>query len=135
MISHEIPGRLQEFVGSDVFNINNKYFLCIVDYHSKIPIVKQVEEFSTDKLIKNMQDYFSDYGLPSKIVSDMDTDFVSDTFENFCERFGIPRLPSLATPLFNRPSESMLPRFSRLPMCDNGERNHTGLIKQMDSHK
>ena len=39
-----------------------------------------------------------------------------------------PRLPSLATLLFNRLARSMLQRFSRPPIiCDNDERNHAEL--------
>ena len=32
--SHEIPGRPWESVQADIITINNKYYLCIVDYHS-----------------------------------------------------------------------------------------------------
>ena len=39
----------------DIFIINNKYYLLIVDYHSKFLAVKQVEGFSADNLMKNVR--------------------------------------------------------------------------------
>ena len=63
VMSHEIPGRLWEFVRADIFTVNNKHFLCIVDYHIKFPIVKQVEGFTADNLMKTYKLIFSEYRL------------------------------------------------------------------------
>ena len=40
MLSHEIPGKLWGCVGADIFSTDRKYYLCIVDYHSKFPLIK-----------------------------------------------------------------------------------------------
>ena len=50
-ISHKIPGQ-SESVGTDIFTINNKLYFCFMDYHSKFLIIKQVEKFSADHLIR-----------------------------------------------------------------------------------
>ena len=42
-LNYEVPCRPREVVGGDVFVINNKTLLCVVDYHSKFPIVKKVK--------------------------------------------------------------------------------------------
>ena len=42
-MSHEILGRLWESVAVDIFTINKKHDLHIVDYHGKFLIIKQVE--------------------------------------------------------------------------------------------
>ena len=42
-LSHKIPGRSWHSVGPDMFTIMNKHYLCIVNYQSKIPIIKHVE--------------------------------------------------------------------------------------------
>ena len=39
-------------VGADVFMINGKTLLWIVDYHSKFPIVKQVNSLSADDVVQ-----------------------------------------------------------------------------------
>ena len=48
IIHHEIPLRLWEVLGADVFHFNNKNYLCIVDYHNKFPVVKRMEGLSTE---------------------------------------------------------------------------------------
>ena len=73
-----------ESVGTDILTNNNKHYLCIVDYHSKFPAVKQMERFSADHQIKTCKVLFSEYRQPSKIVSDAGTNFMFKKFENFC---------------------------------------------------
>ena len=82
---HKKPGQLWECVEADVFTINNKHYLCILDYHSKFPVVKQVEGFSTDNLINACKIISSEYGMSSKIVSDAGTNTVSETSKIFSE--------------------------------------------------
>ena len=45
-ITHKISERLQESLGDGIFTSNKKYY-------SKFPVMKQVERFSTDNLIKH----------------------------------------------------------------------------------
>ena len=39
-ISQKIPRRPLEYVRTDIFSSNDKHHLCIVDYHSKCPVMK-----------------------------------------------------------------------------------------------
>ena len=41
MIHHDIPLRPWDVIGADMFTLNNKHSLCIVDYHSKFTIVRE----------------------------------------------------------------------------------------------
>ena len=50
-LHYAIPIRPWEVAGLDAFMINNKTLLCIVDYHSKFPIVKTLKSLSTDDLL------------------------------------------------------------------------------------
>ena len=59
-----VPCRPWEVVGADVFVINNKTHLCIVDYHSKFPIVKNVNSLSADNQMQTAKLIFAEYGLP-----------------------------------------------------------------------
>ena len=47
----DILGKLWEMIGVDMFTLINKTYLCIVDYHSKLPIVKKAEDLCTDNLM------------------------------------------------------------------------------------
>ena len=40
ILHHDIPLRPWEVLGVDLFHFNNKNYLCIVDYHSKFPVIK-----------------------------------------------------------------------------------------------
>ena len=79
-LSHKIPGRPWESVGTDIFTIDNRHFLCIVDYKSKIPSHKADQGFSAENLIKTYKIIFSEYGMPSKMVSEVGTNFISEKF-------------------------------------------------------
>ena len=51
--------------------------------------MKKIEWFSADILRKTCKIIFSEYGLPHVIVSDANTNFISEKFKNFCTRLGI----------------------------------------------
>ena len=87
--SYEIPGRPWESLKADIFTIDNEHYVCIVDYNNKFPVIKQVEGFNTDNLIKILKIIFSESRLPSKIVSDAGTSILSDMVKSFCRRLGI----------------------------------------------
>ena len=89
IIHHDIPLRLWEVLGTDVFQFNNKNHLCIVDYHSKFPVVKRLEGLSAESLITTVKVIFAEYGIPHKLMSNADTNFVSDKFWKFCNSISI----------------------------------------------
>ena len=45
IIYHDILANPWEIIGADMFTLNNKHYLCIIDYHSKFPIIKKTEDF------------------------------------------------------------------------------------------
>ena len=51
IIHHDIPIKLWDVVGTDMFTINNNKYLYVVDYHSKFPIIKKTEDQSADSLV------------------------------------------------------------------------------------
>ena len=63
--------------------VNNKKFLCIVDYHSKLPMLKATEGFSVDHLMRSCKIIFSEYGFSKKIIFDASRNSVSEKFQNF----------------------------------------------------
>ena len=85
IIHHDIPLRLWEVLGADVFHFNNENYLCFIDYHSKFSIIKRLEGLSAENLITTTKVIFTKYGIPCKLMSDADTNFVSDIFWQFCK--------------------------------------------------
>ena len=96
MIHHDIPLRLWEVLGADVFQFNNKNYLCIVDYHSKFLMVKRLEGLSAESLIATIKIIFAEYGIPYKLMSDTGTNFVSDKFQKFCNSINVEQAVSSA---------------------------------------
>ena len=48
---HKVSWRLLEVVGVDMFSLYNKTYICIVDYHSKFPVIKKAGSLSANNLI------------------------------------------------------------------------------------
>ena len=78
IIHQDIPVRLWDIVGADMFNINNNNYLCMIDYHSKFPIIKKTKGLSADSLILACKTIFSEYRIPKRIRSDVGRKFISE---------------------------------------------------------
>ena len=96
IIHHDIPLRPWEVISTDVFHFNNRNYLCIVDYHSKFPVIKRLDRLSAESLVNTVKIIFAEYGIPKKIMSNTGTNFVSDTFGQFCKSINIEQAVSLA---------------------------------------
>ena len=83
-------------LGADVFQLNNKNYLCIIDCHSKFPVVKRMEGLSTENLITTAKVIFAEYGILCKFMSDSGTHFISDRFRKFCSSLNIEQAVSSA---------------------------------------
>ena len=95
ILNHDILLRPWEVLDADVFHLNNKNYLCIVDYHSKFPVIKRLEGLSTEKLITTAKVIFTEYGIPCKLMSDTGTNFISSRFRKFCSSLNIEQAVSL----------------------------------------
>ena len=63
-------------IGADMFMINNKNLLYIVDYFSKFPVVRKMESMLAKDLIQAVKVVFTQFGLLRKLVSDAGTIFM-----------------------------------------------------------
>ena len=88
VIHHDIPAGQREVIGTDMFTLNNKHYLCTIDYYSNFPVIKKTD-LSADSLILACKVIFAEYGLPKKIMSDSDGSFISDRFTTFCKSLNI----------------------------------------------
>ena len=58
-IQHDVPGKLWEMIGADIYKLNIKTYLFIVNYYSKLPVVKQTEGLSVAYLVNTCKIIFS----------------------------------------------------------------------------
>ena len=81
-IHHDIPLRLWELVGGDIFHFNNKNYLCVVDYNSKFPVVKRLEGLSAENHINIEQAVSLAYHHQSNRQVKTCIKFIKCTFKN-----------------------------------------------------
>ena len=67
-------------LGVDIFHLSNKNYLCVVDYHSKFPVIKKMEGLSEENLIATIKVIFAEYGILCRLMSDAGSNFVSEKF-------------------------------------------------------
>ena len=65
-ILHDTSAKAWKAVGSDIFRLNNKTYLCTVDYHRMLPIMKLTDGLRTEIVIKTCICLFEEYRLFKK---------------------------------------------------------------------
>ena len=89
LIPHPIPSSTWYTLGADIFHLDKKIYLCVVDHHSKFPIVKELLDNSMHSLKEAFKDIISEHGIFGELVSDAGTNFTSDEFPKFCKMLDI----------------------------------------------
>ena len=79
-----------------MFHFNNINYLCVVDYNSKFSIIRKLQALLAEHLINAVTAIFAKYGIPCKIMSDADTNFVSERFRQFCKSINVEQAVSSA---------------------------------------
>ncbi|KAJ0172603.1 hypothetical protein K1T71_011742 [Dendrolimus kikuchii] len=94
LIPIEIPELPWNKVGSDIFEVNKKYFLIIVDYYSNYVEVCKLLNISSNSVISNMKEIFSRHGIPATLISDNGTQYSSHEFRMFAREWGFNHVTS-----------------------------------------
>ena len=81
-------------LGVDVFQLNNKNYLCAVDYHSQLLVIKRLEGLSAESLITTVKIIFAEYSIPHRLMSDAGSNFISEKFKSFCNSHNIEQVIS-----------------------------------------
>lgn len=90
LIPHEIPSYAWKTVGADVFYYQRHPHLCVIDYYSKFPIVRELVGETSADLINTFKDIFAEHGgIVDRIVSDSGSNFTSKEFKDFAQRLKI----------------------------------------------
>jgi len=67
----------------------DRMWLLVIDAYSKWPEIHCMESTTTDTTVKHLRQIFATHGLPRQIISNNGPQFVSATFQKFCEARGI----------------------------------------------
>lgn len=90
--------------------LGNCYLLVLIDGFTKFVNITPVKNTRSLTTIKVLQDHFSYFGVPTRLITDRRTSFTSKTFKDFVTENGIKQvLNAVATPRANGQVE----RFNR----------------------
>ena len=94
-----VPTRPWQKIGSDLFELKRKNFIIITDYYSLWPEVYELKEAKSAQVIQVMKDTFARHGVPTELVSDNGSQYISKQFKkfakewDFCHDTSSPRYP------------------------------------------
>ena len=81
-MQHHIPSKPWLKLGADLFNLNGREYLLVIDYYSNYPEVALLEEISSKAVINKLKSIFSRHGIPSKLITDNGRQFISSEFKS-----------------------------------------------------
>lgn len=90
----DLSTRPWEQVGADLFEYKGSKYLLVVDYYSRFPIIRLLCDISANTVCNHMTSIFAEYGLPTTIIADCGTQFMSEAFTQKCKNTGIKLLVS-----------------------------------------
>ena len=94
LIPHDVPKRPWHTLGSDLFYWNNSNYLVIADYYSKFPIVRKLNNITSETVISHLKAIFEEHGIPERLISDNGTQYTSEAFRNFSRVWGFEHITS-----------------------------------------
>ena len=100
MISHEIPNRPWQKVGTDLFDWNNKQYLITVDYYSRYFELDELHSTTSNAIIKKLCHHFARHGIAETVISDNGPQYSSEEFKQFATKWDFKHVTS--SPLYSQ---------------------------------
>ncbi|KAJ8336302.1 hypothetical protein SKAU_G00396450 [Synaphobranchus kaupii] len=94
LISHPLPNRPWEKVGTDMFHSKGSEYLICVDYFSKYPEIVRLSDTTSKGVITAMKSTFARHGIPDILVSDNGPQYASAEFKSFAEKWEFSHVTS-----------------------------------------
>lgn len=95
MQTHPIPDRPWSRVAADLFTLNSKGHIVLVDYYSDyIEVSPGLKDTKSPVIIKFLKQQFSRHGIPDVLVTDNGPQFVSKEFEAFTREWEFKHVSS-----------------------------------------
>ena len=103
MKSHEIPDRMWQRVGIDLFEFDRDNFMVISDYYSKYFEITKLLSTKSSTVISHLGPQFGRYGIPDEIVCDNGPQFASAEFKRYTTDHNIRHIAS--SPRYSQSNE------------------------------
>jgi len=76
-----------QIVGIDIFNINNKNFLLVIDYFSKYVDISLLKKIDSEHFTSELVPIFARFEIPNVLKSDGGKQLTSEQFKQFAKDF------------------------------------------------
>lgn len=97
---HAIPDLPWQVIAADIFQIDQRYYLLLVDYYSKFIEILPVKNVTTSTIVANIKNVFARFGIPEKLITDNGPQFTSEEFAHFIKQWEFTHITS--SPLYPR---------------------------------
>ncbi|GAA6111759.1 uncharacterized protein K02A2.6-like [Tachysurus ichikawai] len=95
---HEKPKEPWGKDGMDLFQLNDKDYLLLMDYHSDYPEFVQLTNTTSEQVLAKTKGIFAWHGIPMTVISDNGPQFASQSFKDFAKSYGFEHITS--SPLY-----------------------------------
>ena len=87
LLPHSVPDRPWAKVGADIFEIQRKKFLVLVDYYSGYVEVDELTSTTANHVINLCKSQFSRHGIPDVLITDNGPQFFCHSFQCFAQQY------------------------------------------------
>ena len=89
VLQPDLPTRPMQKLGTDIFDYKGGKYLIVVDYYSRFPIIRKLENITASTVSTKFTSIILEYGIPNEIVADFGTQYTSAEFRKRCKDCGI----------------------------------------------
>ena len=83
MQSHQNPDCPWSKIATELFTLNTKNYITVVDYFSDFIEVSELQDTTSTSVIQALKEHFTRHGIPDTVVSDNGSQFSSQEFHEF----------------------------------------------------
>lgn len=76
-----------EIIAADIFELDQKYYLVVVDDFSGFVECAYLKDISSAAVISKIKEIFARFGPPQLLITDNGRQFVSEEFKSFCKKW------------------------------------------------
>ena len=90
IMSHERPSKPWQYIASDLFDVEHRKFILVVDRYSHFPLLQEYKATpSSQQVTATIKGYCAMFGCPEELMSDNGPQYAGDPFKNFCREWHI----------------------------------------------
>ncbi len=89
VIQPDLPTRPLQKLGTDIFEYKGSKYLMVVDYYSIFSVVRLLSDMTTTTISSLFTSIIAEYGLPTTLLADFGSQYISEHFRQQCKQSGI----------------------------------------------